>query len=96
MGDPSTGLRYKRSFQSGNPLEKLFNFYRTESKKESNVSVFSANSYDEYSKEEDNKKFKKFVLDNVFHDNKRNKRDVREATKYVETALVLDKAMVRY
>lgn len=31
---------------------------------------------------------------NLFFDFSRQKRDVREATKYVETALIVDRAMV--
>lgn len=101
MGDPESvlGSRYRRNAK-GNLLEKLFGFYRTEKKKEGNYSVPSGgdskswDSVSDYSKIEDNRKFKKFVLKNVFQQDVRFKRDVREATKYVETALVLDKAMV--
>lgn len=67
--------------------------------KQLNDSVFSAHSklwdsVSDYSKIEDDRTFKKFLFKNVFQEDSRHKRDIREATKYIETAVVLDKAMV--
>lgn len=94
MGDPESILdaRYRRNAE-GSPLSKLFGAYGTEKKNSTGDSKIWDRVSD-YSKLEDNRWFDEYVLKNVFEHGVRFKRDVREATKYVETALVLDKAMV--
>ncbi|KAK6634656.1 hypothetical protein RUM43_012057 [Polyplax serrata] len=93
MGDPESILdaRYRRNAE-GSPLSKLFGAYGTEKKNSTGDSKIWDRVSD-YSKLEDNRWFDEYVLKNAFEHGVRFKRDVREATKYVETALVLDKAM---
>lgn len=96
----SESSRYRRHTDDGSPVDKLFNLNKVNnySRNQLDDSVISAHSklwdsVSEYSKIKNDRKFKNYVLKNVFQVS-RLKRDVREATKYIETAIILDKAMV--